>query len=160
MQLKYLPVLEKDTVLRLEMFDYDAVNVTSFAGLKSAASMEVRLLLLLLSVPALNDLKDSCGCACLCQSVQQAHPSNYVSCARNGALTSFAQFANLNAVNCIAKWALGDSPVLVHARSSRRICSVAPAGQTHQLGIVAKPIAALIMDKGALLEVPVPVHAS
>ncbi|WIA11325.1 hypothetical protein OEZ85_011448 [Tetradesmus obliquus] len=39
-EVKYLPVLEKDTVLRLEMFDYDAVNVTSFAGLKSAASLE------------------------------------------------------------------------------------------------------------------------
>jgi hypothetical protein len=36
-------VLEKDTVLRMEMFDYDAVNVTSFAGLKNAASLEVRL---------------------------------------------------------------------------------------------------------------------
>jgi hypothetical protein len=34
-------VLEKDTVLRLEMFDYDAVNVTSFAGLKNVASLEV-----------------------------------------------------------------------------------------------------------------------
>jgi hypothetical protein len=41
LQVKYLPVLEKDTVLRLEMFDYDAVNVTSFAGLKNAASLEV-----------------------------------------------------------------------------------------------------------------------
>eukprot|EP00882_Tetradesmus_deserticola_P006163 GHRQ01006488.1.p1 GENE.GHRQ01006488.1~~GHRQ01006488.1.p1 ORF type:complete len:665 (+),score=277.92 GHRQ01006488.1:457-2451(+) len=39
-EVKYLPVLEKDTVLRLEMFDYDAVNLTSFAGLKNMASLE------------------------------------------------------------------------------------------------------------------------
>lgn len=45
LQVKYLPVLEKDTVLRLEMFDYDAVNVTSFAGLKNMASLEVSTVL-------------------------------------------------------------------------------------------------------------------
>lgn len=40
-QTKYLPVLEKDTVLRVEVFDYDAVNVTSFAGLRDSAMLKV-----------------------------------------------------------------------------------------------------------------------
>ncbi|KAF8057744.1 SYT2 [Scenedesmus sp. PABB004] len=39
-EVKYLPVLEKDTVLRLECFDYDPVNVTSLAGLKDVASLK------------------------------------------------------------------------------------------------------------------------
>lgn len=35
----YLPVLEKDTVLRVEMFDHDAVNITS---VKEMTALQVR----------------------------------------------------------------------------------------------------------------------
>lgn len=41
LQVKYLPVFEADSVLRVEMFDYDAVNVTTFASLKESATMKV-----------------------------------------------------------------------------------------------------------------------
>ena len=34
----YLPVIEKDTILRLEMFDHDAVNITS---LKEMTALQV-----------------------------------------------------------------------------------------------------------------------
>jgi hypothetical protein len=39
MQMLYLPVLEKDTVLRVEMFDHDAVNITS---VKEMSALQVR----------------------------------------------------------------------------------------------------------------------
>jgi hypothetical protein len=38
LQMLYLPVLEKDTILRLEMFDHDAVNITS---LKEMTALQV-----------------------------------------------------------------------------------------------------------------------
>lgn len=36
-------MLEKDTVLRVEVFDYDAVNVASFASLRDSAMLKVSL---------------------------------------------------------------------------------------------------------------------
>ena len=41
-------MLEKDTVLRLEMFDHDAVNITS---LKEMTALQVRLGKLLVIIP-------------------------------------------------------------------------------------------------------------
>lgn len=41
LQMKYLPVVEKDTVLRVEVFDHDAVNVSSLASLRDTAMMKV-----------------------------------------------------------------------------------------------------------------------
>lgn len=41
-EVKYLPVLEKDTVLRLEVYDRDIINLTSVAGIKDILQMQAR----------------------------------------------------------------------------------------------------------------------
>ena len=42
LQVKYLPVFEKDQILKLEMFDYDAINIKeNIMNLKDTIGLKV-----------------------------------------------------------------------------------------------------------------------